>query len=76
LESGESVVLLEDIATTGGSALAAVEALRDQGAIVERALVVVDRQQGATETLGAAGVELASLVTAEELLEESERDST
>lgn len=76
LESGESVVLLEDIATTGGSALAAVEALRDQGAIVERALVVVDRQQGATETLGAAGVELASLVTAEELLRESERDST
>lgn len=62
------VVVLEDIATTGTSALEAVEALREAGASVERVLVVVDRQEGATERLAAAGVTLESLLTAEQLL--------
>ncbi len=62
------VVVLEDIATTGQSALDAVEALRDAGATVDRVLVVVDRQEGATELLAEADVRLESLVTAEQLL--------
>ena len=64
----EEVVVLEDIATTGQSALDAVEALRDAGATVDRVLVVVDRQAGATELLAEADVRLESLVTAEQLL--------
>ena len=68
LDEGESVVVLEDIATTGQSALDAVEALREAGAQVERVLVVVDREEGARETLAEGGVELQSLVTASELL--------
>ena len=68
LADGESVVVLEDIATTGRSALDAVEALREAGATVERVLVVVDRGEGARELLADAGVELESLVTAEDLL--------
>jgi orotate phosphoribosyltransferase len=68
LEEGEEVVVLEDIATTGQSAVDAVEALRDAGAVVERVLVVVDRQEGAAENLADAGVDLDALVTAEELL--------
>jgi len=68
LEAGEEVVVLEDIATTGQSAVDAVEALRDAEAVVERVLVVVDRQEGATENLADVGVELDALVTAEELL--------
>jgi orotate phosphoribosyltransferase len=68
LETGEEVVVLEDIATTGQSAVDAVEALRDAGAAVDRVLVVVDRQEGAAENLAEIDVELDSLVTAEELL--------
>ena len=62
------VVVLEDVATTGQSALDAVEALREAGADVERVLVVVDRQQGASELLADHGVTLDSLVTADDLL--------
>ncbi|MFC6727486.1 orotate phosphoribosyltransferase [Natronoarchaeum mannanilyticum] len=68
LEEGEEVVVLEDIATTGQSAVDAVEAMREDGAEVNRALVVVDRQEGGAENLAEVGVELESLVTAEELL--------
>lgn len=73
LEDGEEVVVLEDIATTGQSAIDAVEALRDAGAVVNRVLVVVDRQEGATENLAAHDIELESLLTADELLERADR---
>lgn len=68
LEPGEPVVVLEDIATTGRSALEAVEALRAAGAVVDRVIVVVDREEGARETLAAHDVELSSLLTATDLL--------
>ncbi|KDE58170.1 orotate phosphoribosyltransferase [Halostagnicola sp. A56] len=68
LEDGEEVVVVEDIVTTGTSLVDAVEALRDAGATVERALVVVDREEGGRETVEDAGVEMESLVTASELL--------
>ena len=68
LEEGEEVVVLEDIVTTGTSLVEAIEALRDAGATVERALVVVDRQEGGRENVEDAGVEMEALVTAEELL--------
>jgi orotate phosphoribosyltransferase len=68
LEDGEHVVVLEDVATTGTSALEAVEALREAGAVVDRVLVVVDRQEGAAELLADHGVSLEALVTAEDLL--------
>ncbi len=73
LEAGEEVVVLEDIATTGQSALDAVEALREAGATVNRVVVVVDREEGARELLADAGVELESLVTASELLADADR---
>jgi len=76
LEAGEEVVVVEDIATTGQSAVDAVEALRDAGAVVNRALVVVDRQEGGTENLADVGVELEALVTAGELLAHVERDGS
>ena len=68
LADGERVVVLEDIATTGQSALDAVRALREAGAVVERVLVVVDRQEGAGELLADNGIDLDALVTASELL--------
>ncbi|GAB3677042.1 orotate phosphoribosyltransferase [Halopiger thermotolerans] len=74
LEEGEEVVVLEDIVTTGTSLVDAIEALREAGATVERALVVVDRQEGGRENVEDAGVEMEALVTAEELLADAERD--
>ena len=68
LAEGEEVVVLEDIATTGQSAVDAVEALRAAGATVSRVLVVVDRQEGASERLADHDIELESLLTAEDLL--------
>ncbi|MFB6096098.1 MAG: orotate phosphoribosyltransferase [Haloferacaceae archaeon] len=74
LAEGEEVVVLEDIATTGQSAADAVEALREAGAVVERVVVVVDRQEGASELLAEHGVRLESLLTAEDLLADADRD--
>ena len=67
-EEGERLVVVEDIATTGQSALDAVQTLRDSGARVDRVLVVVDREEGARELLADHDVELDALVTASELL--------
>jgi orotate phosphoribosyltransferase len=72
-EAGEEVVVLEDIATTGQSAIDAVEALREAGAVVERVLVVVDREEGARENLAEHDIELESLLTASELLADRDR---
>jgi orotate phosphoribosyltransferase len=72
LDEGEEVVVLEDVATTGQSAADAVEALREAGAVVRRALVVVDREEGARETLADHDVELHALLTASELLADAD----
>ena len=68
LTAGEPVVVLEDIATTGTSALDAAEALREAGALVDTVYVVVDREEGARERLAEHGIELRALVTATQLL--------
>ncbi|MEE6294618.1 orotate phosphoribosyltransferase [Georgenia wangjunii] len=54
--AGRRVVVLEDTSTTGGSPLAAIEALREAGALVLGVAVVVDRATGARERIEAAGV--------------------
>ncbi|SEO53786.1 orotate phosphoribosyltransferase [Halogranum amylolyticum] len=68
LAEGEEVVILEDIATTGQSAVDAAEALRDAGAEVSRVIVVVDREEGADELLAEHDLELDSLLSASDLL--------
>lgn len=68
LPADQEVVVLEDVATTGQSALDAVEALREAGATVSRVLVVVDREEGGGELLAEHDIELDALLTAEELL--------
>jgi len=74
LREGEEVVVVEDIATTGQSAVDAAEALRDAGAVVNRVLVVVDREEGASENLADHDLELESLVTASDLLADAPED--
>jgi len=67
IPTGSRVLVIEDVATTGGSSAETVEVVRAAGGLVDRVLVVVDREQGARERLGALGVELEPLVTWEEL---------
>jgi orotate phosphoribosyltransferase len=63
LQAGERVVLVEDVVTTGGAALAAVQVLREAGADVLAALAVVDREEGGGAAFAAAGVPYQSLFT-------------
>ncbi len=58
---GKRVLVTDDVATTAGSVLQAVEAARAAGAIVTDALVIVDRQEGGSENLAAHGVKLHSV---------------
>ena len=64
---GTKVTVLEDVTTTGASAVKAAEKLRDAGYIVERVVTVVDRQEGAIEALATANLELRRLFTIEDL---------
>lgn len=66
-ESGQQVLLVEDVATTGGSVVKAINALRDEGLTVDKVLVVVDREEGAAENLKDLKIELVPLVKASEL---------
>jgi orotate phosphoribosyltransferase len=60
---GSTVIVLEDVTTTGGSAMKAVKAVRDQGGKVTKILTIVDRLEGARENLKKEGLELVSLFT-------------
>ncbi|HSB54956.1 MAG TPA: orotate phosphoribosyltransferase [Gemmatimonadales bacterium] len=67
LEAGDAVVVIEDVITTGRSALDAVVAAREEGANVLGVLAVIDRQEGGREAIEAAGLTVAALVTARDL---------
>jgi len=69
---GRSVLVVDDVATTGSSIAGAVEALREAGARVGAALVVVDRLQGARGRLESMGVRLYAGTTLREVLLELE----
>lgn len=67
LRAGASVVVLEDVVTTGGSSLKAIERLRQSGYEPSAVLTIVDRQQGGAQAFEAVGVRLISLVDFSEL---------
>lgn len=66
--AGKTVVILEDVTTTGGSSLEAVTAVRDAGATVALVLSILDRGEGAAELYAKAGVPFKSLFRAEDFL--------
>jgi orotate phosphoribosyltransferase len=59
--AGRPVVVVEDVTTTGGSALKAIAVLRETGATVQHVVTVVDREEGAAEALAAEGIALHAL---------------
>jgi orotate phosphoribosyltransferase len=66
--AGECVCLVEDVVTSGGAAIEAVEALRAAGLRVANAVCVVDREEGGVDELARHAVRLRPLFTASELL--------
>lgn len=66
---GRRVMIVEDVTTTGGSILQAVEAARAAGAEVAGVLTIVDRNEGAGEAVAQHGLELKSLFTASDFAE-------
>jgi orotate phosphoribosyltransferase len=66
--AGELVCLVEDVVTSGGALLEAVEAVRAAGLVVRHAVCIVDREEGGADALARVGVRLAPLYRASELL--------
>ncbi len=64
---GDRVVIVEDVTTTGGSSLLAIDRAVEFGLVVERVVTVIDRLAGAEATLAARGIPLESLVTIRDL---------
>ncbi len=67
--AGETVVVIDDLATTGGSKFEAIEKLTGAGLVVKDVVVLVDRQSGAKESLEQAGYNLHAVLTIGQLLD-------
>lgn len=67
LKPGDVVLLVEDIATTGGQVLEAAKIIKEQGAKVKKIVSVIDRKQGAEENISQAGFDFDSILTKEDL---------
>jgi orotate phosphoribosyltransferase len=67
-EPGESVCLVEDVVTSGGAAVSAVEALREAGLRCDTAICVVDREEGGVDELARHAVRLRPLFKASDVL--------
>lgn len=66
--SGAHVVVIDDVTTTGGSTIKTIEEARAEGAIVDHAISVLDREEGASENFAAIGVTLHSVLTASDFI--------
>lgn len=67
LEAGDRVVIIEDVATTGGQVLEAAKVLQEAGAKVVKIVATIDRQEGARENIEGAGFAYDSLFTKADL---------
>jgi len=65
---GDRVAVIEDVITTGGSALRAIDAVQKAGGIVSGVLALVDREEGGREAIEASGVAVVSMVRASEII--------
>jgi orotate phosphoribosyltransferase len=67
LKPGMDVVIVDDVATTGGSSLQAVDAVEAMGCRVARVVVVLDRLEGAAEAFASRGLDFRAMVTIRDL---------
>jgi len=67
LEEGDVVLLVEDVATTGGQVLEAAKVIAEAGGKIHKIVAVIDRMQGAADNIRAAGYEFESILTRQDL---------
>jgi orotate phosphoribosyltransferase len=67
-QKGDRVAVIEDVITTGGSALKAVKAVTDAGGQIAGVLALVDREEGGREALEAHGLEVIALTRASDIV--------
>ena len=67
-QAGDRVAIIEDVITTGGSALRAVEAVRAAGGTVAGVLALVDREEGGRDALVGAGLPVVALARASDIV--------
>jgi len=67
VSSGQKVVIVEDVVTTGGSSVKAIQAAREFGLDVQKVIAIVDRQAGGKEAFQEIGVQFESLLTLDDL---------
>jgi len=67
LKAGETVMIVEDVLTTGGQGIEAAKTLKDAGAKIEKIVAVIDRLEGARENIESAGYLYESLFTTKDL---------
>ena len=72
-QPGETVLVIDDLATTGGSKFEAIEKLTAVGLVVKDIVVLVDRQSGAKESLNQAGYSMHAVLTISQLLDHWEQ---
>ncbi|MDP3282919.1 MAG: phosphoribosyltransferase family protein, partial [Desulfobacterales bacterium] len=68
LNQGSRVVIIDDVATTGGSTIKAIERARSEGMDVIKVVILVDRQEGGVESIREHVEDVTSIVTRDELL--------
>lgn len=73
VQSGDKVVIIDDVITTGGSAIQAIEKAEESGLDIVKVIVLVDREEGGRENINKKGYEVESIFTKSELFEEYER---
>ena len=69
VQPGDRVVVIDDVATTGGSTIKAIERARSEGLDVIRAVILVDRQEGGLENIRKHVSDASAIITRDELLE-------
>jgi orotate phosphoribosyltransferase len=69
VHKGETVILIEDVTTSGGSVIDAIELLQSEGVIVRNVITVVDREEGAIGNLKSKDIELIPLARASRIIE-------
>jgi len=67
-QTGDRVAVIEDVITTGGSALRAIQAIRSAGGVICGVLALVDREEGGREAIQADGIPVIALVQASDIV--------
>ncbi|MDI9570558.1 MAG: orotate phosphoribosyltransferase [Pseudomonadota bacterium] len=75
VKAGERVAVLDDVITTGGSTITAIERVRAAGLIVDRVIALIDREEGGRENILAYVPRVESVVTRSEIMRVYEKNS-